>query len=56
MGLRTGVVSSLPIGNLLAGAAAERFGPQLAQGAYAAAALLVMMGIVLLVPSVHRSD
>ncbi|MGZ8210254.1 MAG: MFS transporter [Burkholderiales bacterium] len=56
MGLRTGVVISLPIGNLLAGAAAERFGPSLAQGAYAAAALLVMLCIVLLVPGVHRSE
>jgi predicted MFS family arabinose efflux permease len=50
MGLRTGVVISLPIGNLLAGAAAERFGPPLAQGAYAAAALVVMLCIVRLVP------
>jgi predicted MFS family arabinose efflux permease len=56
MGLRTGVVISLPIGNLLAGAAAERFGPALAQGAYAAIAIFVMLGIVLLVPSVHRSE
>jgi MFS family permease len=56
MGLRAGVVFSLPIGNLLAGAAAERFGPPLAQGAYAAAALFLMLGIVLLVPSLHRSE
>jgi MFS family permease len=56
MGLRTGVVISLPIGNLLAGAAAERFGPQLAQGAYAGIAILVMLGIVMLVPSLHRSE
>jgi predicted MFS family arabinose efflux permease len=56
MGLRTGVVISLPIGNLLAGAAAERFGPQLAQGAYAAIAILVMLGIVMLVPSLHKSE
>lgn len=56
MGLRTGVVISLPIGNLLAGAAAERFGPALAQGAYAASAIFVMLGIVLLVPSVRRLE
>ena len=56
MGLRTGVVISLPIGNLLAGAAAERFGPALAQGAYAASAIFVMLGIVLLLPSVRRLE
>jgi MFS family permease len=56
MGLRAGVVTSLPIGNLLAGAAAERFGPALAQGAYAVIAILVMLVIVLLVPSVYRSE
>jgi predicted MFS family arabinose efflux permease len=55
MGLRTGVVIGLPIGNLLAGAAAERFGPALAQGAYAAAAILVMAGVVVFVPGLHRS-
>jgi hypothetical protein len=54
MGLRAGVVVSLPIGNLLAGAAAERFGPAFAQGAYAAIAIGVMLGIVLRVPSVRR--
>jgi MFS family permease len=56
MGLRTGVVSSLPIGNLLAGAAAERFGAAMAQGAYAVVAIVVMLGIVLLVPSLRRSE
>jgi predicted MFS family arabinose efflux permease len=56
MGLRAGVVVSLPIGNLLAGAAAERFGPAMAQGAYAAIAILVMLGIVLLFPSLRRSS
>ena len=56
MGLRSGVVIGLPIGNLLAGAAAERFGPALAQGAYAADALLVMLGIVLLVPRLHKLE
>jgi MFS family permease len=56
MGLRTGVVVALPVGNLLAGAVAERFGPALAQGAYAAAAIFVMLGTVALVPSLYRSD
>ncbi|HEX2825923.1 MAG TPA: MFS transporter [Burkholderiales bacterium] len=56
MGLRSGVVSSLPLGNLLAGAAAERIGPAWAQGAYAVAALVVMVGVVLKVPSLYRSD
>jgi hypothetical protein len=56
MGLRTGVVASLPLGNLLAGALAEQFGAPLAQGAYAAAALLIMLVIVLRVPAVHRLE
>src|SRR3972149_2066249 len=56
MGLRAGVVISLPLGNFLAGAAAERFGAALAQGAYAASALFIMLGIVLLVPSVHKLE
>jgi MFS family permease len=56
MGLRTGVVFSLPIGNFLAGAAAERFGAPIAQGAYAAIALVIMLGIVLLIPGVLRSE
>jgi predicted MFS family arabinose efflux permease len=56
MGLRTGVVFSLPIGNFLAGAAAERFGAPIAQGAYAAIAIFIMLAIVLRVPSLHRSQ
>jgi Na+/melibiose symporter-like transporter len=56
MGLRTGVVFALPVGNLLAGAVAERFGPALAQGAYAVAAMLVMAGIVLLAPGLRKSE
>jgi MFS family permease len=56
MGLRTGVVVSLPLGNFLAGAVAERFGAPLAQGAYAASAMLVMLAIVLLVPSLYKSE
>jgi MFS family permease len=56
MGLRTGVVIALPIGNFLAGAVAERFGAPLAQGAYAVSAMIIMVGIVLLVPSLHRLE
>ena len=56
MGLRTGVVATLPIGNLLAGAVAERFGPPLAQGAYALAAMLLMVAIVLVVPTLYRAE
>jgi hypothetical protein len=56
MGLRAGVVISLPIGNFFAGAAAERFGAQVAQGAYAVIAIVVMLGIVLRVPSLRRLD
>jgi len=56
MGLRTGVVVSLPFGNFLAGAAAERFGAPLAQGAYAASAIVMMLGIILLVPSLYKSE
>ena len=56
MGLRTGVVISLPLGNLLAGAAAERFGAPWAQGAYAASAILIMLAIVLLVPNLRRLE
>ncbi len=56
MGLRTGVIISLPIGNLLAGAAAERFGAPWALGAYGVIAILVMLIIVRLVPSLYRSE
>ena len=56
MGLRTGVVISLPFGNFLAGAAAERFGAPMAMGAYAASAILIMLAIVLLVPSLRRLE
>ena len=56
MGLRAGVVFSLPIGNLLAGAIAERFGPPLAQGAYAVAAIVLMLIIVLRVPALWKSE
>ena len=56
MGLRTGVVISLPLGNLLAGAVAERIGAPFAQGAYAAMAMLLMVFIVLRIPNVRRLD
>jgi MFS family permease len=56
MGLRTGVVFALPIGNLIAGAIAERFGAPIAQAAYAAAAIVLMLAIVVLVPSVRKSE
>ena len=56
MGIRTGVVISLPFGNFLAGAAAERFGAPVAQGAYAASAIFIMLAIVLLVPSLRRLE
>jgi len=56
MGLRTGVVIALPIGNFLAGAVAERFGTAIAQGAYAAGALFIMLTIVLLVPSLRKLE
>ena len=56
MGLRTGVVASLPLGNLLAGAVAERFGAPLAQSAYAAAAMAIMLAIVALGPGLRRLE
>ena len=54
MGLRTGVVISLPFGNFLAGAVAESFGAPLAQGAYAVGCILIMLAIVLRVSSMPR--
>ena len=56
MGLRTGVVVSLPIGNFLAGAVAESLGAPVAQALYAATAIVMMLAIVLLVPSLYRAD
>ena len=56
MGLRTGVVIALPIGNFLAGAVAERFGAPIAQGSYAVSAMLIMAVIVLLVPGLRRLE
>ena len=56
MGLRTGVVVALPFGNFLAGAVAERFGAPIAQGAYAIAAIIVMLMIVALVPKLQKLE
>lgn len=56
MGLRTGVVASLPVGNLVAGAVAERFGAPMAQGAYAVVCLVIMLVILVRVPSMRRLD
>ena len=56
MGLRTGVVISLPLGNFLGGALAERFGAPFAQGAYAAGAIFLMLAIVLLAPRLRKLD
>lgn len=54
MGLRAGVVASLPIGNFIGGAIAERFGAPIAQGTYAVAAILMCIAIVVLAPEVRR--
>ena len=56
MGLRAGVVISLPFGNFLAGAVAERFGAPIAQGAYALSAIFIMLAIALLVPSLRKLE
>ena len=56
MGLRTGVVISLPFGNFFAGALAERFGAPFALGAYGASAMFMMLIIVLLVPALYKSE
>jgi MFS family permease len=46
MGLRTGVVISLPFGNFLAGAIAENFGVTVAMAGYACCALVLMLLII----------
>ncbi len=56
MGLRTGVIIALPIGNLVAGAIAERFSAPLAQGAYALAAAMLMLVVVFRMPSLRRLE
>jgi hypothetical protein len=56
MGLRTGVVISLPFGNLLAGAAAQSWGPSTAMGVYTAAAVLLMTLIFILAPKLRKLE
>jgi MFS family permease len=56
MGIRTGVVIGLPLGNFLAGALAESFGAPIAQGAYAVASILAMLAIVRLSPNLRKLD
>jgi MFS family permease len=56
MGLRTGVIFSLPVGNLLAGAVAERFGAPIAQATYAILCILMMLAIVLWAPKLYKSE
>ena len=56
MGLRTGVVIALPIGNFLAGALAEHVGAPVAQGVYAASSILLLLAIVVLVPKLRKLE
>ena len=56
IGLRTGVVVSLPFGNFFAGAIAESFGAPIAQGLYALACMLIMVAILLRVPELRRLE
>ncbi len=56
MGIRTGVVIGLPLGNFLAGALAEQVGAPVAQAAYAVASILAVLAIVLMVPSLRKLD
>lgn len=56
MGLRTGVIIALPVGNLVAGAIAEQYGAPLAQGGYAVAAAVLMLAIVVRVPGLRRLE
>jgi predicted MFS family arabinose efflux permease len=54
MGLRTGVVISLPFGNFLAGAIAENFGVAVAMTIYASCALLFMLLIISRAPILRQ--
>lgn len=56
MGLRTGVIITLPVGNLVAGAIAERLGPPIAQGGYAVAAAILMLVILFRMPALRRLE
>ena len=54
MGLRTGVVISLPFGNLFAGAVAESVGVQIALAAYGVCAATLMLLIMFRVPALSK--
>jgi MFS family permease len=56
MGLRTGVVLALPVGNFFAGGMADSLGPPLALIAYALGSILVMLVLMLRVPSLRRLE
>jgi MFS family permease len=56
MGIRTGVVIGLPLGNFLAGALAEQVGAPVGQSAYAVASILAMLAIVAWAPNLRRLD
>lgn len=56
MGIRTGVVISLPFGNFLAGGLAERFGAPIALVAYSVSAIIFMLVIIVLVPSLRKLE
>ena len=56
MGLRTGVVISLPLGNFLAGALAERSGAPMAQGIYAVVALIIILVVVMRAPALRKLE
>ena len=56
MGIRTGVVIGLPLGNFLAGALAEQVGAPLAQGIYAISSIVAMLAIVAMVPKLRKLD
>ena len=56
MGIRTGVVIGLPLGNFLAGALAEQVGAPLAQGIYAISSIAAMLAIVAMVPRLRKLD
>lgn len=54
MGLRAGVVGSLPVGNFIGGAIAEQFGAPIAQGIYGLTSILLLLVIVAMAPELRR--
>ena len=54
MGLRSGVIISLPFGNIVAGAVAEKLGVAVAVSAYGLCAVGLMLLIVFWMPSLRR--